>query len=224
MDTILEEFSKKWHSNQKEHFKKNWNEKWKTFFHEMNLIWIDWFLEKVLELEQNKFENVNYTFWKLEKILQMCDFLRWLQLQKPSQDTEQIIISIIVSWAEAFYRLNKTKEAVSENLVTGFFNFVKEEIEYKIRSHYPSSSPYEESFEAIKTLYLIRNDYIHNANFLGTFFSSDWIITHGGVFHFAKKEDKSKLILVHSEFTLSYDKFIEIFKKAFWKNIIQYTK
>lgn len=221
----LKEYCEKIHDSQKNNFKKNWEKKWKKLFSWIHFEWIELFLGQVIQLEQNKFEEVNYIFFKFEQTLQICDFLKESQQTPRYWDTDKIIVSILICAAEAFYRVNKPHVTLSINLIKWFFNPVREKLKYKISSHYPKNMPYIKEFDAIDTIFWVRNDYIHNANFLGTFFLhdslSEWV-TQFWEFKYSKKSHKSKLISINSKCSMKYNDFLVIYKEAFWKNIMKY--
>lgn len=144
-----------------------------------------------------------------------------LRNKKPPQDTEKIIITTLVSCAEATYRINKPKEIFCEKLVKGFFEPVKSKIRYKIRGSV-GDNPRKKIFNPVEVLYLIRNDYVHNGNFTGLFFRSENSEDYAynfGTFHFYEKKDKLKLIQANSECCLTYEQFLQIFLEAFIINI-----
>jgi len=147
-----------------------------------------------------------------------------LSKSKPPQDTEKIIITTLISCAEAIYKINKPDGSISENLVKGFFKPVKQELNYKIRGHV-GGVPYKKVFEPSEVLYLIRNDYIHNGNFTGIFFrkpqSEDYVYNFGS-FYYSEKENKNNLIQAFSECNLTYKDFLKIFLNAFIENIEKY--
>ncbi|MCK5491349.1 MAG: hypothetical protein KAI67_05925 [Candidatus Pacebacteria bacterium] len=211
----------KWKKDQYTYFENEWKFKWNKYFNNETD-----FKDSILKLEYDKFYNVNNAFGKLDKALQICNFLNELAEQKPLQDTEKIIITTLVSCAEAVYRINKPEESIGENLVKGFFKPVVLQLENKIKG-YVGEMPYKKSFKPDEILYLIRNDYIHNGNFIGTFFkktNSENYVSMCGDFFYSEKEDKTKLISVKSECRLTYQEFLTIFLNAFIKNIKKYIK
>ncbi len=196
-------------------FSKEWDTKWDRYFPDKNDL-----KNQIMGLEYGKFYDVNNAFGKLNKALQICAFLHKLSKSKSSQDTEKIIITILVSCAEAIYRINKPDESISEHLVKGFFKSVKKQLKIKGRVG-------KEIFEPAEVLYLVRNDYIHNGNFTGSFFKKMGLedyVCNWGSFYYSKKEDKLKLIQVYSECKLTYQDFLKIFLEAFIKNIEKYCE
>jgi hypothetical protein len=194
--------------------------KWKKYFSNQTIL-----KNKTLKLKYDCFYDVNNAFGKLDKVLQICDFLDKLSKSKQSQDTEKIRITILVSCAEAVHRINKSREALGENLVKGFFKPVSSKIDYKIKGYAGDNIPHTKVFDAIEVLYLIRNDYIHNGKFTGIFFrrnNSGDCIYNLGTFYYSEKKNKAHLIQAFSECKLSYDEFLEIFLEAFIKNINMY--
>ena len=209
----------RWRNNQYNSFDKEWADKWQDCFPEKNDL-----KDKIIKLKYDNFYDVNNAFAKLNKALQICTFLHELSKLKPPQDTEKIIITTLVSCAEAVYRINKPNENINENLIKGFFKPVESSINYKIRGHV-GDIPYKKTFRAIEILYLIRNDYIHNGNFTGKFFrndNSENYAYNSGDFYFSEKENKVKLILAESECCLTYKEFKKIFLEAFIKSIENY--
>ncbi|MBI2463552.1 hypothetical protein HYV57_01200 [Candidatus Peregrinibacteria bacterium] len=209
----------KWQNEQYIFFKQEWISKWSDLFPQK-----DDLKEEILKLQYDNFYCVNNAFGKLDKALSICDFLYQLTKSKPPQDTEKIIITTLVSCAEAVYRINKPDELVNENLVKGFFNPVKEQLNYKIRGHV-GEMLYQKVFEPAEILYLVRNDYIHNGNFTGRFFrrpTSKTYFYNSGCFYFSTKESKTNFILANSECSLTYKDFLNIFLEAFIKNIEKY--
>lgn len=213
----MQGIEQKWQNPQYKFFEEEWDKKWKEKFPERGDL-----KDKILKLEYNNFHDVNYAFGKLDKALQISNFLYDLTKSKPSQNTEKIIIMTLVSIAEAVYRINEPDEPISENLIKGFFGPVKSKIDCKIKG-YVGDMPYKKTFEAIEVLYLIRNDYIHNGNFIGKFFSSE---SESGEqkesFCFSEKDNKTLLIQVFSECSLTYEEFLKIFLEAFIENINKY--
>jgi len=177
----------------------------------------------MITLQNNTKNEINYAQGKLDKALQVCSFLKFLSQQKPPQDTEKIIITTLISCAEAIARINYPKETDCQNLVRDFFKPVKEDLKYTIRGHV-GSIPYNKVFCSEEVLYLIRNDYIHNANFTGSFFANSKDMPRLGTFCYSEKSKKTRLILANSECKLTYNEFLEIFKKAFEENIKMYQK
>lgn len=209
----------RWQNNQYDFFNKEWANKWQNCFPEKNDL-----KDKIIKLKYDNFYDVNNAFSKLNQVLQICTFLYELSKSKPSQDTEKTIITILISCAEAVYRINKPNENINENLIKGFLKPVESSINYKIRGHI-GDIPYRKIFGAIDILYLIRNDYIHNGNFIGKFFRDDDSENHVynlGDFYFSEKENKAKLILAESECCLTYKEFRKIFLEAFIKSIESY--
>lgn len=206
-------------------FKKSW----KKYFPEKDNLG-----NKIMTLKYDNFYNVNKAFLILEQALQICTFLHEFSKSKPPQDTEKIIITTFVSCAEAIYRINKPSERINENLVKGFFKPVKPKIKYKIRGNVDKADKSlckkcKKIFSAVETLYLIRNDYIHNGNFIGSFFLDDddnfkKYKRNFGKFYFLEKGNKVKLISARSECCLTYEEFKKIFLEAFIKNIKNYYK
>ncbi len=215
-------FMKKLNNEQHIFFNREWENKWSKYFFNR-----DDLKDKIIKLKYDNFSDVNRAFGKLDKALQICNFLHKLSKSKPPQDTEKIIITIFVSCAEAVYRINKPNESMSENLIKGFFKPVKSDINHKIRGHVEKlpNLPYEKVFDAVEILYLLRNDYIHNGNFIGIFFRDDNVencIYNIGNFDFSETKNKTKLISAESECCLTYKQFLTIFLKAFIKNIEKY--
>lgn len=90
--------------------------------------WISDIESLLTEIEQqdySKFEDINNLFGKLESCLRICDFLESSQ-KLEVDDTDQIIITLLISLAEAGYRLRKPTEKIYENLVKWFFKPVEE--------------------------------------------------------------------------------------------------
>lgn len=214
-----QDIEQKHENGQYAYFNTTWNSRWYNVFPGQNEL-----KNKILELKYDSFYDINNAFGKLDKALQISDFLYKLGQSKLPQDTEKIRITTLVSCAEAVYRINKPTELISENLVKGFLKPVKEKLDYKIRGHI-GEMPYKKTFEPAEVIYLIRNDYIHNGNFTGTFFRNPQAESHVyniGSFYYTEKEDKTKLIQVTSECKLTYQEFVEIFLKAFIENIEKY--
>lgn len=213
------DFEQKWQDGQYADFKNKWDSRWSKFFTDkVNLG------DNIVKLEYDIFYHVNNAFGKLDKALQICDFLHKLSKSKPPQDTEKIIVTTLVSCAEAVYRINKPNETVNENLVKGFFKPVRSRIDYKIRGH-SGKLPYKKTFDAVEVLYLIRSDYIHNGNFTGIFFRNTDAENHVyniGNFFYSEKGGKTKFILSSFECSLTYHNFLSIFLEAFIKNIEKY--
>lgn len=210
-----------WQGSQYKLFKEEWERKWKLKYSDKNDL-----KDKILKLKYDSFYDVNNAFGKLDKALQICAFLHELSKSKPPQDTEKIIITILVSCAEAIYRIKKPNESISENLIKGFFKPVKSKVDYKIRGQV-GAIPYKKTFNAVEVLYLVRNDYIHNGNFTGKFFRNDNSESHTyerGTFYYSEKENKTKLILADSECCLTYKQFSDTFSEAFIENIEEYIK
>jgi len=204
----------KWQNGQYDYFSQKWDEKWQRHFSDR-----DGLKNKIVNLEYEKFYDVNNAFEKLDKALQICEFLYQLKEAKPPQDTEKIIITTLVSCAEAVYRINKPDESISENLVKGFFKPVKQQLNYKIREHV-GNMPYKRVFEPVEVLYLVRNDYIHNGNFTGVFFRNSQSENHVynlGSFYYSEKYAKTKLIQASSECKLTYDDFFENIFRGIYK-------
>lgn len=209
-----------WQNQQYKFFEKDWEKKWKEKF-----LGEDGLKARILKLEYDNFYNVNNVFGKLNKALQICDFLYELKKSKPPQDTEKIIITMLVSIAEAVYRINKPNEEISENLVKGFFKPVKSKIDYKIRGHIDANMPYKKTFGAVDVLFLVRNDYIHNGNFTGIFFrnnNSEAYTYNIGTFYYSEKDNKTQSIDAISECNLNYEEFMKIFLEAFIESINKY--
>lgn len=208
-------------------FEKDWENNWKEKFPSK-----DELKDKILKLKYDDFHDVKYAFGKLSKALSICNFLYGLTKTKPPQDTEKIIITTLVSCAEAVYRINKPDEGISENLIKGFFRPVKSKIDYKIRGNSQSKCEagrckIDKSFSAVEVLYLVRNDYIHNGNFTGKFFiypDSESLDYKLELFYYSEKENKARLIEAYSECNLTYQNFLSIFLEAFIKNIEEYCK
>ena len=211
---------KPWEQNQYKRFEDNWNKKWSKKFPNKSKL-----KNKIIELNYNNFYDVNNAFGKLDKALQICDFLKKLSYAKPPQDTEKIIITILVSCAEAIYKINKPEEDINENLIKGFFKPVQSKLKGKIKGHTETKMPYNKTFDSTEVIYLIRNDYIHNGNFTGKVFrlnSSEKKSYNHGLFYYYEKENKNKLIQVFSSINLSYLEFINIFLESFILNIEKY--
>jgi hypothetical protein len=118
------------------------------------------------------------------------------------------------------------REINCQVLVEKFFEPVRDDLQYKIKGSL-GNMPYETVFSSSEVLYLIRNDYIHNGNFVGLFFKGDATeegIPNGGTFWYANKNDKTRLVLADSECKLTYDEFLKIFTKAFEENIKLYSQ
>jgi len=198
-------------------FSRDWECIWKIKFPNKDTL-----KNEILGLKEDNLRNINDTFAILNKALQICDFLHRLV----DQDTEKIRITILVSCAEAVYKINKPKETISENLIRGFFKPVRPKIDYKIRGSV-GEMPYPKIFGAVEVLYLVRNDFIHNGNFGGIFFrnekSEDYAYQQD-YFYYSEKENKAQLIKVSSECCLSYNYFLNIFLEAFIKNIEKYCE
>lgn len=89
-------------------------------------------MEKASKLEYDRFYETNNAFLKLSQAFEIVSFLEELATAK-NKDTEKIVITTLVSLAEAVYRINKPEETIVENLVKGFFGPVKDMLEYRIR-------------------------------------------------------------------------------------------
>jgi len=215
-----QKFEKEYQESQRKFFEEWWVRRWEEKFSGK-----DDLKDIILKMKYDDFYNINNAFGKLDKALQICDFLYNLSKSKPSQDTEKIIIAILVSCAEAIYRTYKPTEDINENLVKGFFKPVEEKINYKIRGYVGDEPLYKKTFEAIDILYLIRNDFIHNGNFTGRFFRNCDLgddYCELGTFHFSEKENKVGLIEAYSECYLTYREFQDIFLESFIENIREY--
>ena len=126
--TIETEFSEKCKLHQYENFKTDWIEKYKSLFPE--IIIEEKFLERILGLQHDLFENIYVGFYKLERALEICDYLE-KQSQESYQDNETIRIAIFVSLGESIYKIVKPEEKLSENLIKGFFKTVENKLNNK---------------------------------------------------------------------------------------------
>lgn len=209
---------KSWESNQYQLFDSDWDNKWSKKFPEQNSL-----KAKILNLPYDGFYHVNNAFGKLDKALQISDYLFKLRKSQPPQDTDKIIVTVLTSSAEAIYRISEPNEYSSNKLVTGFFRSIEDKIKYKISGYVEGVE--KTVFSACEVLYLVRNDYIHNGNFTGLFFNnetSDSNATNMGTFYFRPIDMKDKLIQAVSECKLSYHEFTRLFLVAFITNIEHY--
>ena len=223
------EISAIFENDQYVYFKKNCDEWEKLFSFYQG---IKKLLENISKLEYDKFQIVHYTLWKLDKTLKICNFLIKCKKSKEPEDTEKIIITMIVSLAEAVYRINRPSESNCAFLVKSFFKPVLDKIEYKIRWHCNKKCEtwkckIKKTFNSVEVLYLIRNDYIHNWNFTGNFFrneQSNEYVYNFWTFYYSEKDNKTNLILASSECRLTYQNFLNIFLDAFIFNIEEYVE
>lgn len=219
-----------WQQQQRDYFSGEWKNKWQIMFCFLDSEKLEQTKTRILQLDYENFYQVNNAFGKIEKALQICDFLRTLQSQTPPQDTDKIIVTTFVSCAEAVRRINRPKETNCENLVKGFFSYVDAQIKYKIMGQSNTTCEtgkceVECLFNATEVLYGVRNDYIHNGNFTGRFFKeSNAENPNFGCFFYSEKENKSCFIEATSDCDLRYEEFRNIFLEAFVANIEEFLK
>lgn len=217
-----------------------------------NWIWeISILLDKIENLDTGKFQDVNNLFAKLDSCLKICDFLRETSNNK-LDDTDQVIITLLVSLAEWAYRTISPHEDYYE-LVRLFFwdynieweeehedkvilhkissyvdlgsNFCDENILNKIRKSSKCMS--RPTFGFAETLYNIRNDYIHNHNQFWVFFKiSD--IPQSIYYYYKPIWENMKdiiwkdVVICSGVFKLNYCEFLWFFLRSFKRCIEQY--
>lgn len=178
-------------------------------------------LEEIEWLKNHRlFETINLAFWQLESTLNLCDFL-WQEKIQKNHDTEKIIITILVSLTEGLYQMNKPYKWNSENQIRWFLKPVSHKLKYKFKfcqTTYESWDINEiiemKKDDAIYVLYLIRNDYIHNANFLWRVFGDN----NSFSIHFFWKNKKFEPKTIQVMSNIQYNEFLSIFLEAFMEN------
>ncbi len=183
-------------------------------------IWIKDLLDQTLALYTQNYENfetINYLLATLESTLKICDFLKEDEL-KSHTDVDKIIISHLISLAEATYKtLFKPASSVKKKeIIEAFLCSSDDKFENKIKGHKWHIIPYEKVYSWSEVLYWIRNGYFHEQDFLGKFFSISGVNT----WCWYKKDWKT----IDTECSITYKEFISLFLGIYKDNIEKFIQ
>jgi len=180
--------------------------------------------DQLLSLEYNDMQPAIYTLAKIKRIIELCNYLEEQQRTK-NDDNDKFKIFLLTSHSEIAARLIAKPNRSSQALVNKFFKSVKkkENLNNLIKGIYNAAS----ELQAADTLYAIRNEYAHQGNFTGKIFQpADEDDDYTNCMYCLSKinETDEKVMHISIEFTIKYEKFLEIYCKALQNLLSEYIK
>lgn len=185
--------------------------------------------KKLFDLDYDYIQPIIYLIGKIEKVMEVCDFLDTLA-KNNHDDVDKIKIFQLISHAEIAINTFSTKTASMNkgDLVDSFFEPVKDKLQYSLQLSSDDTnklSKIKQQVTPSRILYKLRNEYAHQGNFTGKVFKSE--TDEGKVlngFSFDWDIPKAQPIDVSGLTRLTYAQFLKIYFSAFKWHLEDYIR
>ena len=177
---------------------------------------------RILLLKYEQLRTVCFLLSKIRKIIDICDFLDQ-KAKLCKWDVDVMKIYLLISHAEIAMRDFGGRDE-NKKLVENFFNPVVKEskLNYKIRlslGGFPMDN--KRSLIGTQILYKMRCEYVHEGNYTGKIFRSEYDEDFSfNIFTF--KCDRLEILCGECNFT--YEQFLVVYIRALMENIKLYIK
>ncbi len=223
----------------KDDMEKKWEQNHLTLWQDDSSRIEEFFKRFGVEMSQsyNNLFNLDYDFiqpaiyliGKIEKVIEVCDFLNSLA-KNNHDDVDKIKIFYLVSHAEIIINTFTANSAGmnKSDLVDSFFEPVKDKLQYTLQLTSEDTNKLSKMNQQItpsRILYKLRNEYAHQGNFTGKIFK---LLTDeekvSNLFSFDWDIPKAQPLDVCGLTRLTYDQFLHIYFSAFKWHFEDYIK
>ncbi|MFA5158588.1 MAG: hypothetical protein WC451_05400 [Patescibacteria group bacterium] len=183
----------------------------------------------LFSLDYDYIQPVIYLIGKIEKIMEVCDFLDTLA-KNNHDDVDKIKIFQLVSHAEiAINTFSANTASMNKgDLVDAFFEPVKDKLQYTLQLSIDDTkklSKINQQITSSRILYKLRNEYAHQGNFIGKIFKLETDEKKvSNLFSFDWGIPKAQPIEVCGLTRLTYAQFLNIYFLTFQWHFEDYIK